>query len=204
MRGTLTHAPTVTVLFAASIALACVPGARAQEPAVAAQAATAADPLSRHSWQLEITGHGALEAWNYNANHEEMLGYFAGITYAIREGLALKVSSPLYYVWQRDTDGYLFGLTLGVRGRLARKPRWSAFWEFEVGVSEADTYVPPRGTRFNYLAIGGGGVTVRVRPGAHVLAGLRWVHVSNNSVAGRDRNPDIEAVGPTIGMLLGF
>ena len=57
-----------------------------------------------------------------------------------------------------------------------KKPRWSAFWEFELGVSEADTYVPPRGTRFNYLANGGGGVTVRIRPGIHLLGGLRFLH----------------------------
>jgi hypothetical protein len=30
------------------------------------------------------------------------------------------------------------------------------------------------------------------------------VHLSNNSLAGRSRNPDIEALGPTIGMLYGF
>ena len=133
-----------------------------------------------------------------------MFGGFAGFTYGIREGLAVKVAAPLYYVWQRGTDGYLFGVTGGLRGRLVKKRRWSAFWEFELGVSEADTYVPPRGTRFNYLAIGGGGLTVRIRPGIHLLGGLRFVHLSNNSLAGRSRNPDIEALGPTMGVLLGF
>jgi len=188
-------APLALVLFAATAAAqgGTPPGADVPD-----------DPLARHRWSLEITAHGAIETWNYNANHENMAGHFAGVTYGIREGLAVKVASPLYYVWQRGTDAYLFGLTWGVRGRLAKKPRWSAFWEFEVGVSEADTYVPPRGTRFNYLAIGGGGLIVRIRPGVHAQVGLRWVHVSNNSLAGRSRNPDIEAVGPTIGLLYGF
>ena len=189
--------------MAAAIALSFATIASAQSRAPD-RPAVPDDPLARRGWHLELTGHGALETWNYNGNHEEMLGEFAGITYGIRDGLALEVASPLYYVRQRGTDGYLFGLTWGVRGRLARKPRWSAFWEFEVGVSESDTYVPPRGTRFNYLAIGGGAVTFRIRPGVHALAGLRWTHVSNNSLAGRDRNPDIEAIGPTIGFLYGF
>ena len=104
---------------------------------------------------------------NYNGNHEEMLGGFAGFTYGIREGLAVKLATPLYYVWQRGTDGYLFGLYRRTARAIPKKRRWSAFWEFELGVSEADTYVPPRGTRFNYLAIGGGGMTVRIRPGIH-------------------------------------
>jgi hypothetical protein len=170
----------------------------------AARAQATGDPFSNRGWQLEVTGHGAIETWNYNISHEDMAGVFAGFTYGVREGLAVKIAFPLYYVWQRDTDAYLFGMTWGVRGRLAKKPRWSAFWEFEVGVSEADTFTPPRGTRFNYLAIGGGGLLMRVRPGAHVLAGLRWVHVSNGGIRGRARNPDIEAVGPMVGMLVGF
>jgi hypothetical protein len=162
------------------------------------------DPLAGHGWHLDLTVHSAFEVANYNGNHEEMLAGFAGFTYGIREGLAVRVATPLYYVWQRGTDGYLFGVTGGLRGRLVKKPRWSVFWEFELGVSEADTYVPPRGTRFNYLAIGGGGVTVRIRTGIHLLGGLRFVHLSNNSLAGRNRNPDIEALGPAIGLLYGF
>jgi hypothetical protein len=199
MRLTLTQRRGVAIALVAMATLHVAIVAEAQT-----QSAVPEDPLSRRGWQLELTPHGAIETWNYNGNHEDMLGLFAGITYGIREGLALKVASPLYYVWQRDTDGYLFGLTWGVRGRLVKKRRWSGFWEFEVGVSESDTFVPPRGTRFNYLAIGGGGVLVRVRPGVHALGGLRWVHVSNNSLAGRSRNPDIEAIGPTVGLLFGF
>ena len=162
------------------------------------------DPFARRGWHLELGGHGAAETWNYNASREEMLSWSGGLTYGLGRGVVLKVGSPMYYVWQRGGDGWLLGVTWGLRGRVLRRDRWSLFWEFDVGVSESDTYVPPRGTRFNYLALGGGGTTVRLRPGLHALAGLRWVHVSNNSLAGRDRNPDIEAVGPTIGILIEF
>jgi hypothetical protein len=85
-----------------------------------------------------------------------------------------------------------------------RRGRLSAFLEFEVGLSDADTSIPPRGTRFNYLALGGLGTTIRLRPGVHLLTGLKWVHASNNGLAGRDRNPDIEAVGPHASVLLRF
>jgi hypothetical protein len=195
MRLTLTHGPE-PVRALLLLAVLWLP--------LSVQAQTQEDPLSKRGWHLELTVHGALETWNYNDNHEEMLAVFPGFTYAVREGLAVKIAFPLYRVWQRGTDAYLFGTTWGVRGRFTRKARWSAFWEAEVGVSEADTYVPPRGTRFNYVASGGGGLTIRIRPGIHALAGMRWVHVSNNGLAGRSRNPDIEAVGPTVGMLFGF
>jgi hypothetical protein len=201
MRGTLTHAPGPIALLAS---LLCILSATSTAAQPRATPPVPEGPLARHGWHLDLTVHSAFEVANYNGNHEEMLAGFAGFTYGIREGLAVKVATPLYYVWQRGTDGYLFGVTGGLRGRLVKKPRWSAFWEFELGVSEADTHVPPRGTRFNYLAIGGGGATVRIRPGIHLLGGLRFVHLSNNSLAGRSRNPDIEALGPTIGVLYGF
>jgi len=201
MRGTVTYAGALIGLLASMVCILSAAGAAAQTPSTPP---VPDDPLARRGWHLDLTVHSAFEVANYNGNHEEMFGEFAGFTYGIREGLAIRVAAPLYYVWQRGTDGALFGLTGGLRGRLVKKPRWSAFWEFELGVSEADTYVPPRGTRFNYLAIGGGGVTVQIRPGIHLLGGLRFVHLSNNSLAGRSRNPDIEALGPTIGVLYGF
>jgi hypothetical protein len=201
MRGTVTYARALIGLLASMVCILSAAGAAAQTPSTPP---VPDDPLARHGWHLDLTVHSAFEVANYNGNHEEMFGEFAGFTYGIREGLAIRVAAPLYYVWQRGTDGSLFGVTGGLRGRLVKKPRWSAFWEFELGVSEADTYVPPRGTRFNYLAIGGGGVTVQIRPGIHLLGGLRFVHLSNNSLAGRSRNPDIEALGPAIGMLYGF
>ena len=162
------------------------------------------DPFARGSWHLELGAHGALETWNYNISHEEMVSGYAGLTYGLGRGVVLRVGSPLYYVDQRGTNAYLLGVTWGVRGRVSRRKAWSVYWEFDVGLSDADTYVPAGGTRFNYLALGGGGVSVRLRPGVHAVAGLRWVHVSNNGLAGRSRNPDIEAVGPTLGVLLAF
>jgi hypothetical protein len=162
------------------------------------------DPFARRGWHLELGGHGALETWNYNASHEEMFGFRAGLTYGLGNGITLTAGGPLYYVDQRGVDGYLLGATAGVRGRLYRRGRVSLFLEGEVGVSEADTPVPPRGTRFNYLALGGVGATVRLRTGLHLLTGMKLVHVSNNGLAGRDRNPDIEAVGPHAALLIRF
>jgi len=162
------------------------------------------DPFARRGWHLELAGHGALEAWNYNISHEEMVGLIPGFSYGLREGLQLVTSWPMYYVSQRGVDAYLVGATIGVRGRVYRRERWTIFLEGKMGISDADTYVPPRGTRFNYLVLGGTGVTVRLRRGVHSLAGLEWIHLSNGGHAGRSRNPDIEAVGVRVGVLVAF
>lgn len=162
------------------------------------------DPFARRSWTLQLSSHVAVETWNYNISHEEMYGIATGFTYGIRDGLVLTAGGLLYNVDQRGVDAWLIGATAGVRGRIFRKGPVSAYWEVEIGIAEADTYTPPRGTRFNYLALGSGGVTVELRRGVHVLGAIQWIHVSNNGLAGRDRNPDIEAVGPRLGILLGF
>lgn len=200
MRSTIVHA----VRRVAAVAVLLLQVA----PPTSAQTATGTTdepgPFVKRGWHLELGGHGALETWNYNISHEEMVSIRTGLTYGLRDGLLLTVAWPLYYVDQRGVDGYLLGATCGIRGRVYRRGKLAAFLEIEFGISEADTSVPPRGTRFNYLALGGAGATIRLRPGFHLLAGLKWVHVSNNGLAGRDRNPDIEAVGPHAALLIGF
>jgi hypothetical protein len=162
------------------------------------------DPFAGDGWHLELAAHKAFEAWNYNTSREELLGVLTGLTYGLRDGLVLTARSQLFYVDQRGVDAWLLGGSFGIRGRIYKHARLSVFLELEVGLSEADTTVPPRGTRVNYLALGGGGVTLRVAPVVHVLTGLRWVHVSNGGLAGRSRNPDIEAAGLVVGMLVPF
>jgi hypothetical protein len=170
----------------------------------AADAQAQDDPFARRAWTLQLVSHTAIETWNYNLSHEALWSIVPGFTYGVRDGLAIAATWPMYYVDQRGSDAWLIGATIGMRGRVYRRARVSVFWEFDVGVSKAETYAPPGGTRFNYLALGGAGATVRLRPGTHLAAGLRWIHVSNNGLAGRHRNPDIEAVGPQVGILISF
>ena len=73
-----------------------------------------------------------------------------------------------------------------------------------MGISDAAIAAPPRGTRFNYLAIGGGGALWHVRPRLDLLAELQWIHISNNSLKGPGRNPDLEALGPSMGLLVNW
>ena len=198
MLRTIAHR-TRTFLISLALTTTCSP-----LHAQSAGPAPAADLFARRGWHLELGIHGALEAWNYNISHEELAGFVPGLTYGLRDGLQLTASWPMYFVSQRGVDAYLVGATFGVRGRVYRREQWAVFVELKVGVSDADTYVPPRGTRFNYLAQGGGGVTFRLRPGVHGLAGVEWIHLSNGGLAGRDRNPDVEAIGPRVGVLIGF
>jgi hypothetical protein len=169
-----------------------------------AQPVPVQDPFARGGWHLELAAQALLEAWNYNGNHEEVYGLVPGMTYGLGKGVVITAAGPFSYISQRGTDAAQLAGTIGMRGRIRRWGAASFFWDWAVGVSQADTFVPPRGTRFNYVAQGGAGATIRLRPGYHALVGLRWIHYSNNGLAGRDRNPDIEAIGVHGGLLVAF
>jgi hypothetical protein len=171
---------------------------------VPAFAQETSDLFATRAWHVEFQAHAAIETWNYNVSHETMSGIAAGFTYGLGKSTVLVVHTPLYYVDQRGPDAALLGITWGVRNRFLKRGAWGAYWEVEVGISKSDAFTPPGGTRFNYLAQGAVGVTRRVSRHAHVLAGLKWVHLSNNGHAGRRRNPDIEAVGPHVALLTRF
>lgn len=196
------HAVTIAHVSAGVIVFALL----ASEGVTAQQrgAAPAADPFADRGWHLELASHYAPEAWNYNVSREQMFGIAPGLTYGLTDGLAFTIAGPLYFVDQRGIDAWVLAVNFGLRSRVVRRGRVSAFVEFQVGLSEADTRTPPGGTRFNYLALGGAGATMRIAPAVHLVGTLRWIHVSNGGREGRSRNPDIEAVGPQFGVLIGF
>jgi hypothetical protein len=173
-------------------------------PAAAQSERALDDPFARGAWNFQLAAHAAFEIWNYNGNHEELYGFVPGLSYGLSDAVAAVVTLPMYYVDQRGVNAALQGVTFGLRSRLYRRGRISIYFDFDVGVSYADTYTPPRGTRFNYLALGSAGTIVRLTRGLDLLTGVRLIHVSNNGLAGRDRNPDIEALGLQIGVLRRF
>jgi hypothetical protein len=183
------------------VCFACVPFVLdAQSPPSAAPA----DPFARGGWNLELLGQALAEAWNYNANHEDLFGLSTGFTYGVRDGLMFIAATPMFNVTQRTSNAALIAITGGIRKRIARIRQAAGFVELAVGVSRAEGYVPPRGTQFNYVFQPGLGMTMPLGDHVHLVAGLRWLHLSNNSLAGRNRNPDIEAIGLNAGILLPF
>lgn len=180
-------------------AFAAEAGAQSPSPSLAED-----HVFARGRWHAEFALQAALEAWNYNPSHEELYGLIQGITYGLRDGLVLTARQRLYYVSQRRNDSRVLGLTTGLRGRIFRRGRASAFLQFDLGISDAAVAAPPGGTRFNYLALGGGGFTLRMNDRVTAIATLEVIHISNGGLAGPDRNPDIEAIGPSLGLIVGF
>lgn len=200
MRYTITHLRTrLRPLSAIALILVSISSeALAQSSAPPA----ADDPFAPNRWHAEFSTQAALEAWNYNGSHEELYGLVQGVTYGLHRGLMLTVRQRLYYVSQRRNDSRILGLTGGLRGRVYRRGSASAFWQFDLGISDAAVAAPPRGTRFNYLALGGPGMVVQLNRRLSFSTTLELIHISNASLKGPDRNPDIEAIGPSVGVIV--
>jgi hypothetical protein len=188
----------LTILHALLLIAAGVTSARAQSPP------GGDNPFAAGRWHFETDAFAGVEAWNYNISHEEIFGLTEAVGYGLKDGLVLRGAQRLAYVSQRAEDAVLLGLTIGVRQRVYQRGRVSWFVQGDVGISHTAIATPPRGTRFNYLAMGGGGAAVRVASRLHLVGTLQVIHVSNAGLKGPGRNPDLEAIGPSIGLLIGF
>lgn len=165
----------------------------------------AGGPFADGAWNVQLLAGFFLEAWNKNLSSEELYGAGFGVGWYLRRRSSLNLEAAVLRVGQTLTDDALVSSVSGiVRWQPYQDEKLSLFLEAGPGVSYASTVVPFRGTRFNFLMQAGGGGTYKLSDRAHLLAGLRWVHLSNNSLAGRDRNPDIQAVGGYAGLLLPF
>jgi hypothetical protein len=196
--------PRAARILAGILLAIVIPTPAAAQDAAPPRPPSSPDPFADGRWSLELGGQAFAEAWNYNASHEDLYGMTAGFAYGCRNGLMFVAAIPMFYVSQRTTDTGVLGITGGVRWRVAKARRASPFLELAVGVSRSELYVPPRGTRFNYIFQPGAGVVLPLRNTTHLVATFRWLHLSNNSLAGRSRNPDIEALGVHLGVLLAF
>ena len=154
---------------------------------------------------VEFAGTVAPEAWNLNGSHEWIVDGTFSVWWAYADGKSLVVEFHAAPVFQdRPRMAFVNAITPIARCRILDRGRSTMFVEFGVGVSWSDTTVPPRGTRFNYLSVTSLGMTRRLTRQAHAVASVRWLHLSNASREGRNRNPDIEAVGGYVGVSVGF
>jgi hypothetical protein len=182
-----------------------------REPAPDSRLATVGNPTAppdafeKNALGVEF-GFGLLgEAWNLNERREWLVDGSLAIWWAFANGAGLVIEFHAMRVFQRPSrTAFVNGLTPILRWRLRHAEPWSVFVEFGPGISWSDTRVPPRGTRFNYLIQVGTGLTRRLGRQTHAVVGFRGLHISNNSREGRDRNPDIEALGGYAGLSVVF
>ena len=150
---------------------------------------------------LEFSGQFLVEAWDLNLTKESLLGGTVALGYSLSDRVQLNTELSLLRVKQGASYEVLVpAISPIVRWRSHTHGPVSIFWEIGPGISYATNEVPVGGTRFNYVFQVGGGMSYTFSSGINLVGGLRWLHLSNNSL---DKNPDIQAVGIYVGWVIG-
>jgi hypothetical protein len=153
---------------------------------------------------LEFSGQFLVEAWDLNLAKETLLGGTVALGYSLSDRIQLNTELALLRVRQDTSHDVLVPIISPiVRWRSHTHGPVSVFWEIGPGISYATNEVPVGGTRFNYVFQVGSGMSYTFSSGVNLVGGLRWLHLSNNSLNGRDKNPDIQAVGIYVGWVVG-
>jgi hypothetical protein len=162
----------------------------------------ASQTAAAQSWTVDAGTAVLPEAWDYNESREVLAGAIVGADRHVWRPLAARVEGLLLRVAQEPRHTRSAGFTVGVRSRW-RTGRRHPFADLGVGLSQGSSALPPRGTRFNYVIAAGGGVMTPMGRG-WLQIGARWLHLSNAGRVGKDRNPDIQAIGLTLGVVWPF
>ena len=177
---------------------------------VACLAATSrAAPLFGENGSAFPEGTGA---WEVNAayihpirfSHDHLYGANAAAHYYFADEVSLGVELQGYFVDQVRDDTVLGGINVLLRWHFLATENYSLFVDGAMGVSYAGHDVPETGLHFNYTPKGGGGATLKLRDDLHLLGGVRFIHLSNGNLKGRDENPSQDGVQYYVGVMLTF
>jgi hypothetical protein len=124
--------------------------------------------------------------------------------YYFGDEVSIGVELNGYYVDQVRDDTVLGGATAMLRWHFLATERYSGFVDFGGGLSYAGVDVPETGTHFNYTPKIGGGATFELREDVHLIGGVRFFHLSNGNLHGRDENPSQDGVQYFVGVLFTF
>ena len=193
----------VVVILVLGLPVICVAQPADVEPDVAVTQSSAiegvepiAEPDGRTRWHLELTGGFFLEAWDLNQFRDQLLGGTFGFSRRVAPHWTIGVETSLLRVSRQPVGGLLMpAVSVVLRRTVFQVGETVVFLEGGGGGSYASDEVPDSGTRFNLVAQTGVGLTRAMSRRIDVVGGLRWLHVSNNSLNGRARNPDIQALG---------
>ncbi len=157
------------------------------------------DPL----WMVEVTGAFFVESWDMNLFRERLGGAAVSVYRQLSPRWTIGVEGHLTYVDQDPVKhGMLPAMVAMVRWRGLQIGETSVFVEGGAGPAYATTRVPGNGTQLNVVTNLGTGLSRPLTPRVDMLAGARWMHLSNSGFAGRWRNPDIQALGVYVGWRL--
>ena len=160
----------------------------------------ASESFARGSHYWSVTG---------GTSRDRGLGwlYFTqlGLQYYIADNLAVTCGGIVGYMdARRADDGLLAGPEAGLRWHFAEGNRWSMYLDGVVGEVFQEHALTPARLRFSFDIQLGIGATYHVSRTLLYQSGLRWHHLSNGQIRGKDRNGGYDAPMLYLGLARSF
>ena len=99
-----------------------------------------------------------------------------------------------------DEDAIGLGGNALLRYHFLNIDRFSLYGDALAGAFVLSDDFPTGGTALNFTYAGGPGASWRLHDGVYLTGGIRFQHVSNGFIAGRDRNPIFNSFGGYVGL----
>ena len=155
----------------------------------------------RGTWELDIS---AAYTDPIRFSRDEFLSGTVGVGYHLWDNFSLGLALTGYSVEQPGEDAGGAGVEAIARWHLLTLDRFTLYADGGGGVGYFDPQVPEGGTRWNYTARVGGGLTYQLDEGVYLMGGVRYFHLSNGNIHGRDDNPSYDGVQYYLGLMFTF
>ncbi len=163
---------------------------------------TEKNPFAQGTWDFSLTG-----AYTTPIRFSQAQTYSitAAVGKYLFDNLSLSGEVQGYYAEQPGgTDVLIGGIGILARTHVWRNDTWSLFVDGGGGVTFADgpfpTY-PYEGTHFNFTGKVGVGATYRIHENEFLTGGVRYFHLSNGQIHGKDQNPSYDSIQFWVGLM---
>lgn len=158
------------------------------------------------SWTFQAYGSAAIG----NSAGEVYTGH-VGVGYFFKDNWSINleaIGGEIDLGQGADGSAAVMGLDLLLRYYFHRVDRWAFYAEGGAGFQQnSDPFPVGRtnaGTHFNFRPQAGMGLTYELTDEVGVMAGARWLHVSNANRKGQDENPGYDAVMFYSGLMIRY
>lgn len=157
---------------------------------------------SEHSFfaagQWLLTGYGFAAM---GKTSREVYGGRVGFGYHFIEDFSLNVEGVGYLINQENDSGAV-GIDLLPRWHYRRENNWSLYLDSGAGIIYSGKRLGHSGTHFNFTLQGGMGTTYQLSDRVVSMGGLRWFHISNARIKGKERNVGFDSPMFYLGIMM--
>ena len=167
---------------------------------------TPATMFPKGTWTLQL--HGAY--FHSIIDDEEIFNGVASGGYYFDDKHVFRLELLGYHLDEENgtsddaDDASAAGVNVGLRYHYLEYERLSLFIEGIAGLFYGTRNWPEGGTHFNFNQQMGLGATFRFDEHAHLIGGVRYMHLSNGRIRGEDENPSFDGIGGYVGVMFTY